>query len=32
MHDLDPAFERFSYNKIFKAILQGVGYIDPILA
>ncbi|CAD8085372.1 unnamed protein product [Paramecium primaurelia] len=32
MHDLDPVFERFSYNNIFKAILQGVGYIDPILA
>lgn len=31
MHDIDPVFERFSYNSIFKSILKGVGYINPIL-
>ncbi|CAG9322074.1 unnamed protein product [Blepharisma stoltei] len=32
MHDLDPVFQRFSYNVRFRRILNGLGYNAPVIA
>lgn len=31
MHDVDPIYERFCYNKTFQSILRSLAYVDPIL-
>lgn len=31
MHDLDPIYQRFSYQNTFKEILLGIGYKNPVL-